>query len=509
MDEKSPTVIGDKTSTATSREELHGKAHHSSKSGTSYPHEVKVTLQPPAHEESAFSVRTVANTIMSQMRIIILMFTLFLILGIGAAFAYINFTRTHTGVAGAVILFGFPQAEQGLDPLGSRLDVNRIRSPYVIGNALDNLELRERGISAESIRANLVLRGVVPFDAIHQLMRIHDIAARVPMRLEEVEGVIYHPTMFALQLYRRGALESLNEQEINELLNEIIFQYKEYFHRTYSDVYFLDVVVTHFDPLEYDYFELITILNGTLGNMISYTESRFNVAPDFRSPNTQMTFGDIRANLNLIRDVDVTRIAALVHTNNMSRDRTRSANILEYQVIRMEMERTRNQANADDALFLADLYTRDTFVYHHGGERFFYERGSQTYSNFLQSAFNYKREVNRLDVEIEFYQNRVNSLRSIPNPANPNDVIFVEEAIPTILESLKNWENIINQTVQDYLTIELFGDAVRILSPSRFSNSMAAYRQQMILIVLVAAAAGAFLGAMIALYKGERRLSRS
>jgi len=491
--------------TATTTIETKTESHPHSPPKPTYPTELKVSLAPSVQDDSGFSVKNIAQTIMSQMRIIILMFVLFLVLGIGAAFAYINFTRTHTGTAAAVVLFGFPNAEEGLDPLGNRLDVNRIRSPYVIGNALDALGLRERGISAESIRANMVLRGVVPFDPLHQLMIIHDIATRVPARLEDVEGVIYHPTMFTIQLYRRGELASLSEQEINELLNEIIYQYQVYFSRTYSELNFLDIIVTHFDPQLFDYFELITILNGTVNNMISYTQSRRDDAPDFRSPNTQMTFGDIWSNLGILRDVEISRISALVHTNNMSRDRARAANILEYQIMRMEMERAVSRMNAEDALYLAsEVYVHDTWVYHHAGDRFHYDRGSELYDRFLEYTLDYRRNANWLDVEIAFYRDRVTALRAARNPASPQDIAFVEANIPVIFNALANWEDMINQTVQDYLEMELFGDAVRLLSPSRFTNSMRAYRSQMLLIILVAASAGAFLGAMVALYKGER-----
>jgi len=477
-----------------------------------FPREIKLTLQPPPPpKEPELTVRSAAHTLISQMRIIILMLMLFLILGVGAAFFYVNFTRTHTGVAGAVILFGFPEAEEGLNPLGNPLDVNMLRSPYVIGKALDELGLRERGISAESVRTNLRLREVVPFDAISRLQIIRQIADRVPARLEDLEEVIYHPTKFTLQLYRRGALESLEEPEMNELLNEIIRQYIVYFQDVYNDFVFFDVIMGQVDLDANDYFELVEILRGTINNMLSYTYGMREIAPDFRASGTQMTFGDIWANLELIRAINIQRVSALVHATGMSRNPSRMADILEYQILHLESELEVARANAGDALFLAyEIYHHQMWNLQHWEEHYhhLYHRSTEVYDFLLRSTFHYSRDANQLQADITFYRNRVEMLRGA-DVASPQDIRFVEEEIYQIFESLQTWESIINQTVEDYLTNELFRDAVRLLSPSSFANSMVAYRQQLVLIVMVAAAAGLFLGAMIALYRGERSIRRA
>ena len=471
------------------------------------PREINVTMRPPPREISEITVRTVVRTLSDQVRFIALTFMLFVIVGIVAAFLYLHIFRTHTGVANAVVMFGFPEAEVGLDPLGNRLDVNRLRSPYVIGRALDELGLRERGISAEVVRGNLEMHAVVPFDALDRLIRIHEIAYHEPARLEEVEEVLYHPTMYTLQIFRRDALELLSSQEINELLNEIVRQYQAYFQQAYSEFYFLDVIAEHFDIMDYDYIEIVSILRNIVSRMLSYTASMREHAPDFRSPNSQMTFGDIWSNLDLIRVVEIHRVAAFVHANSMSRDRRRAIIILEYEIARKELDLAISRTNAESSLFLLQEVYRPQQWFSHYIRDFYAEwHVGDAYNRLLDINMTYERIANRLEAEIEFYSARLDNLRGAYAPANIQDIIFVEGAIPQIFDTLRVWEGRINQTVEDYLAMELFGDAVRLMSPSYFRNSLIAYRQQLMLIVVVTAAFGLLLGVMIVLYRDDKSL---
>ncbi|MCL2400717.1 MAG: hypothetical protein FWC91_13355, partial [Defluviitaleaceae bacterium] len=251
----------------------------------------------------------------------------------------------------------------------------------------------------------------------------------------------------------------------------------------------------------YDYFEIVRILRGTINNMISYTSAMQNTAPDFRSPSTQKTFGDIWANLDLLRAIDIQRVGGLVHVNNMSRNRERSANILEYDIVRFEMERDIARANAEHVLFLIkEVYEREQWVYHTEMSGYFtYHRFSDLHDNLIRDVRDFEFLANRLDVDIAFYQNRVDALRAAQNQANPQDVRFVEEAIPTLFESLREWEIIINQTVEDFLTLELYRDAVRLVSPIGFRSAFSAHLLQMVLITMAGSFAGLFLSILIAL----------
>jgi len=187
----------------------------------------------------------------------------------------------------------------------------------------------------------------------------------------------------------------------------------------------------------------------------------------------------------------------------MSRDRVRAANFLEYRVMRLNMELTAARNNARDTLFLiTDIYEPELWVLPHMlEEHYVFHRHREVYERLMQDARNYMHEANRLEEQIFFYQDRIYALRGPYSPASPEDVRFVEESIPVIFDSLREWETIINQTVEDFLYLELYRDAVRQITPALFHNSYIVRQEQMILIVVLAGFVGLLVGFIVALYK--------
>ena len=467
-------------------------------------HDVRVTLLDAESEKNkayVLSIGSVSDTLRNHSRFILIVSMIFFVLSIGAAFLFLFSGRVHSGVSTAVVSLGFPEAVWGNNPLGGPLNFSgTIRSPYVAGQALDALGLRVRRVSADDISANLIVSGVTPRNIMETLAIEAELGNIVPERLREFEQSIFHPSEFVLELRRMGSLNYLTNNEMVDLLNEIVTQYIAHFTSVYSEFNFLDVVVGQFDHSEYDYFEIVDILNGTISNMLSYVASLRSEAPDFRSPSTQMTFGDIHANLNLISTIDIQRIEALVRINSMSRDRLRMANLLEHRITVLRRDLAEATANVETALHLAtEVYRPQQWVYHTDFNYFLYERYSDIYVELMQSILLYSKRQNRLAVDIEFMQARVDALRAFQNPVRPQDIQFVEEAIPQLFESLTNWENIINETANDFLHLELFANAVNLISPAEFTSTLMAYWQTLAFIVLIGYLSGLFLAVFIAL----------
>ena len=469
--------------------------------------EVRLVLDRPVPQQN--SVKLGVTALLSHKWLIIVMVFIFSLVGVAGSFVYshyISVSRGYKGIASAIMVFGFPEAEDGLDPLGNRLDVNAIRSPFVIGQAIDTLGLREYGISPEAVRNSLSVGRLVPHETLLDILLIHDSALRQPQRLEALEEVVFHSTTHLLELEQSGALLSLSQQQLNDLLNQIVIEYQSYFVQAYNELYFLDVIIGHFDPAHYDFHDLARILQGTAVNMLSYLSAMREKSPDFRSPSTGMTFGDIWANINLINTVDIRSVSALIHVNNMSRNRIRSANILDYEIRRLEQAFDVSSSNIDDFLMvLNEVYEREVWVLHHMGEYYRYDRSSDLYDNLVAGLLEEMQNANQLEADIAFYRDRLLSLRRAQAPISQDDIRFVEEAIPALFASLQTWEGTINQTVEDYFYLELFRDAVRLVSPSYFTLATSASLQNRLLIIAGGAFTGFFISVMIALYKGERR----
>ena len=479
------------------------------------PSEMKVTLEaahnPYEDEVNAFTMRSIFGTIRAYSHLILIISMIFFVLSFGAAFGYYFYKRPYIGTAAALISYGYPGAETGIDPLGNPLDVNKIKAPYVIDKALQQLDLYRLGINVEDVRTSLTIAGVIPDNVLQQILIIREIATKTPSKLEELPEVQYHPTQYILRLHQKGNLEALTSQNIVDLLNAVINQYSAHFIEEYSDYSLLDTIIENFDQSKYDYSEVVQILEGQIDNMITYCEVINETSPDFRSSITSMTFGDIISNLSLIKSVDIQRVGALVYSSNMSRDRERLSRLYDFKITRLRMEMNIAQKNAEDAMHLAETYDKDYWVIFNSSPNQIaeYAQSSEVYDEFFRDAYKQSKRVNVLSEDIGFYLNNLNALRSSYNPTNTQDVQFVESSIPNILMSLRDWVSITNQTVSDYLLNYLYKDATKVVTPAKFQGVFSEYNRKMALIVIIGTLSGLFIGFFAALWKDTFSVNRN
>lgn len=471
------------------------------------PQEIKLTLELPKEEEIGIEQNKI--TIFSIVQNLVHKSWFIVLIGAMSFMAsFLYFYREavnnipHTGTVNAMIMFDFANAEQGLDPLGNPINPQAIRSPYVINRVLDAGNFRSRGLSPENIRSNLVISAVAPLADMQRLNRINQFFTPGERMMDLIDEIPFNPTQYVLSIHRRGPFTNFTNQEMVDLLSEIIEQYRAYFTVTYHDITPLSVVIGHINPLEQDYFQMVDLLIHTVGNMISHVEHLYGLSPDFRSPNTNRTFGDILTNLQILRDMDISVVSSLIHTNSMSRDRFRTANVMEYQRVRLEMQRNVAMANAETALEIADeIYQPLMWFFNVDSPSAPIDRHDPVYPDMLRLVQSYRSEAVRLDEEIRFLQNRIDALRGNARPASPADVAFVEQALPALFMTLEELELIINETTQDFLRLSLFNDAIRTVNPPAFVSAGGVDNMAVVMSSLIGGLVGIFLGALIVVYR--------
>jgi len=459
---------------------------------------------PVITEPYVLSVKSVLRSLIDHAKLIIVICMVFFAVSAGVAFLYINRIRTNTGVASAMLVFRFPNAEEGLNPLGKPLNFNNaIRSPYIIGRAINELGLYNSSISADAVRSNLTVRAVNSAHILESINLTREMARFVPSRIQDLEHIVAHPTEHILQISRRGNLANLTDHEMVNLLNEIAIQYIAYFTDSYNEFQFLDLQAGQFNHDAYDYFEIVSVLHNAIDNMRSYVGSQIDIAPHFRSASTQMTFGDIYAALTLMQNIELNRLDALITTHGISRSRIRTVTVLEHQITLLEIDLEMARANADNALLLASkTYALEEESANDDDSSYQHRRFTDAYETLMLTAMNYGQEANRLEADIARYQRRVDALRPTGNQGVSQNVQFVENEIPALIESLDNWNDIIIATTNDYINTEVFDNPVRLLSPAVFINSsFAQYRQTFAFIVLVGSLASLFFAILFVLCK--------
>lgn len=388
------------------------------------------------------------------------------------AISYRNENRrpiANTGSAVAVINFGFPNAEFGLDPLGRPFNINYLRSPFVLGRALDNLELRTQGIIPENVRNNMTIQHVLSHDTINRLNLIQDFFSGDRL-VELIDDMAFHPTQLVLTLYRGPGLMGLGDQDMSELLREIITQYTEFFIETYNDIGFVDIVVRHFDINEHEYLDMIMLADGTLNNMLIHTNMLSGLSNTFRSPTTGFTFPDLYSSLTLFHNIEVGRIRGLIEINNMSDDSLRQATLLDHSLITMRLREEEARSRAATALHLATEIYEPNIVFFDASFHWdeFLNRRSPLYHDFLTIVLEEETLANQIRSDIAVIEQQIERLLDESIEPNPEDVEFVQTNLPLIFDRMEEFERTINLTVYDFINLDLYRDAIIVLSPPSF-----------------------------------------
>lgn len=446
------------------------------------------------------------------------------IIGIIASFAYFLSSRTYTGTATAVLSYGYKGIEDGVDPQGRPLDVGKIKSSQVLTNAMNDLNLFDKGITIEDIRSNIIIQPILPEDVMTRILAYKEIATKNPSILETLSELQYNATQYVVTIRRSAKLKKLNDNQLTGLLSGILSYYSDYFIDEYGDKNLVATITDRFNPNSYDYTETIKILNVQINNMITYCDVKRRESPNFRSPNTNQTFADIIANLNLIKQTDINRISSLVLATDMTTDKDKLITMYRYGIQELEKDLVVAEENARQATAAADSYTKSKSVVMgtSDGQPLEIDQSSDVYDKFMQEALTQNQRANQLREEIKADKQRLAALGeqvlvdSNDDPDNPEhgyvkaptirrsnqaDRDYVEESIPMIITSLRDMVRIINDTAEDYLVLEAFKDATKVVVPAHFVGTFSEYFKKMVLIIFGVTFAGFFLAFLASIWK--------
>ena len=220
--------------------------------------------------------------------------------------------------ARAVVSFQYEGIEDGLDPNGAAFDINKMKSPAVIEEALSSLGITE--YSAEQIRENIAVQGVIPKDAVERITVIKEMALEDVSNYEKILDVSYFPSQYIVYFYNKLGMSGA---EATQVLDAILESYRTYFLDTYANTEVLTVTSNLIDYTEYDYAEALDMLRTQIDIMLDYVNERRNQAPEFRSAATGLSFGDISTALDTVESVDMAKLSSYIESHTLTKDKDR------------------------------------------------------------------------------------------------------------------------------------------------------------------------------------------
>ncbi len=245
-----------------------------------------------------------------------------------AVFAYIEVNQTYSSTA--VLQMNDSSIANGTTPDGNKYDAYEITSPSVLSNVIKSLELNR---TVNSLRKNFTVTGITPES---------ETAIR-ESKEKNGEKYEYYPTSFTITYTGEKGKQF---REVRDILEYTIDEYVDFYMQKYISKASINDVAYDDDMGNYDYIDMVELLNDNLKQTITNLETYQEANPDFRSTSTGYSFSDIAVEYSNILDYRITEVYSDIYRGQISKNKPR---LLETYTQKKEKNLLEEKACADVA----------------------------------------------------------------------------------------------------------------------------------------------------------------
>ena len=369
----------------------------------------------------------------------------------------------------ALVSFNYSGIEKGLAPDGSKFDVNSIKNPSVIENALTELNLPLETL--ENIRQGISFEGITPQDAIDRITVYKSAYDSGNIQAaEKILDTTYYPTQFRVTFNYSASMLSGNQPV--EVCQKILTCCSDEFFKKYGFNQALGSAVTGMNYLAYDYPEQIDLYDSSLTTLQNYISSLASTdTTRFRSTVTGLSFADLSDSIQTIRSVDLTMLSSEILMNNVTKDKPA---LIDYYTNRIEVL-TRESAVAQAELngvtsAIENYQLGSVIVYGDSGQGGLqYNTNSEEYDKLFERKVNAQKTVAAKQESLKDYQKRLNMLKAQEVGTNVQTE-RIEEELKALDTKVKELIDKINITANEYYETVYLANAYSILVPPSSSG---------------------------------------
>jgi hypothetical protein len=463
-------------------------------------HDSKVELPSnyPVTEDSVDDFQEILQRI-SRGRYLILA-TTFLGLGLSTLF-FIVFSPLVNARTSTRVTFAFDGYSKGEYPDHSKFDPDDIRAPEIIAEAMRRQNIDSTGTLQSTVRSGLTIEGIVPAIVIKERDRLRAAGQNPPTFIPEE----YLLTLNLPQSAR------ISDRQRELLLNEIVSVYHEKFKKTY--ISFPEAIGSAFNTLRSaDYVEYEQILSAEVHNLSDFIDRLNAASSTFRSQTTNLSFGDIKEQLDIFTRVRVNEVLGIITAKGLSRNRETALLKLAYYLKRLREEATEaaEQEQVVDNLLAKTQSRSENYVLGIKSQAVeknqaapLLDQGlidsllaNDAYNFLVRRALDAGLKVKAINAEEERVNQRISDLQSasaLPDKDLKSAEDSANKAIMDLQESYTALIARIRDTFLDY-SRQQFADAIRISMQPKSENRLLS----LILASLIGSIAGAATGFSLA-----------
>lgn len=213
--------------------------------------------------------------------------------------------RIQTSGAQTIIKFNDSVISSGVFPDGKQFDANEISTPKVIQRVVDKLGTSR---TVDDIRSHITITPIIP-NSITEIKEAKE---------KDGEKFEYFPNTFTV-IYS-GFLEQ-SPSEVRDILDTVIQEYTKYYSEKYGTFAGVYNEVGDEDISEYDYIEQADIISDNIDDVLASLEG-YNSGETFRSARTGMSFGDLIAEYNHLKNFTISELYAEIYKGKVAENKT-------------------------------------------------------------------------------------------------------------------------------------------------------------------------------------------
>lgn len=403
--------------------------------------------------------------------------------------------RSETSIA--ILSLDYENAEEGLAPDGSDLDISYLKSSYIIQNALNDVVLSKE-VGVAQIQENLNIIGILSDQTKQQKEILESLEA---LRSSEYARLIKE---FELK-YRAQYIITLNNafkngnskvklpsNELSNLLSAIINTYSKYFNETYQEVNNPNDYISAIDKNTLDYLDILDNVQTSLNYLEAFCNEKARIMPDFRTSDG-LSFSDLSSMIHTINNTDVEYIYSYIYLNNISKNYATQLTSYKYQKREATLELNEVNENITTVQASIDNYKPDKVVISNPetAATTTIDVISDYYNELVNNLTTLNERKSSLEEKITILNSKIAKLEGAP--ATDAQIASVEVYVDSVLYNASRMYDVVNSATNELYHSNAYESKYMHFITTYESDSLMSHLKSFV----IGGAAGLFVGVII------------
>lgn len=355
------------------------------------------------------------------------------------------------------------------------VNISNLMSPNIIEQAMKSLDLNTEEL--DNVRTNLSLTGVMSDDAYDKVALYYELLSLNSANLNTVDTIMNaneKPTRFIVTFDYMSA--GYDRETGIQLLDEILKNYRKFFDRSYNANVAIGNAISVVDYSSYDYAEAVEVFRGVLDNAAEYLETVSGVEVDengeetpglqFRSTVTGYKISDLQNRVQLLRDVELNRIASFVDINSVTvNDPTTEVSRYEWLIEQETREKSVLTATLNSLTGSIGSYEKDPVVYSEKEKTEEEEEIVDAYDSMILKKIELQDQISNLNTSIRYNESVIEKLKKTKKVQKAN-LETADEYMASFNEKLTTLMDDVNNTMNEYFEKAVKPNTLTILVPA-------------------------------------------